>query len=153
MNAQDLCLKAIEVDPKCATAYFYLSTTLKKDEFINVPGYTAQMNKQDLFIKTIELDRNFSRAYISLAQTLDEDESINIKEVQVTQQQLYLVSLRANPSGSNPAWFYIAETLKKEGKISINGMQMSKKDIGIKLSKMDNSDMPETEIRPMLKKR
>jgi tetratricopeptide (TPR) repeat protein len=68
-NAQELFLKAIELDPNYSRAYHNLARTLQPGGTIELPDRTVK-NQQQLYLKAIELDPNFAGTYHNLARTL-----------------------------------------------------------------------------------
>ena len=69
MSQQELYLKTIQLDPKCAPAYNGLTNTLPSGGKIMLPDDT-EMSQQELYLKTIQLDPKCALAYFNLASTL-----------------------------------------------------------------------------------
>ena len=56
MSQRELYLKAIDLDPGFADAYYDLGVLLSGAETVTVPGVGA-MSKRELYLKAIDLDR------------------------------------------------------------------------------------------------
>eukprot|EP00029_Vermamoeba_vermiformis_P003578 TRINITY_DN1411_c0_g1_i1.p1 TRINITY_DN1411_c0_g1~~TRINITY_DN1411_c0_g1_i1.p1 ORF type:complete len:559 (+),score=71.45 TRINITY_DN1411_c0_g1_i1:81-1757(+) len=140
MTQQQLCLKAIDLDPRYSYPYHHLGFSLPAGRSIKLLNGT-QITQQQLYLKAVDLDPEYVFALHHLGNTLPVKGSIKLLNgTQITQQQLYLkaIDLNDNYPHAHNALGYV---LPAGGSIKLlNGKQMTQQQLFLKAVHLDSKD-------------
>lgn len=142
MTAQQLALKAIEIDPNFARGYRELGNTLNENEAI-ILNNKEKMTQRDLFARALFLDPMSSTSYNWLGWSLDNaKDKITFtmppnQKVTMSKIELFIKALEIDPTDVYPL-YNLARNLELNEKVRFpNGLLMGTLDLCLKILELD----------------
>lgn len=133
MTQKGLFLKAIELDPENATAYYNLSFALNPGETVILTDGQS-MNSKSLILETILLNPLHAEAYSDFANNLPQNTPpIEFPDMApMTKKDLYLKAIELDPQDGS-AYYNLAHILDYDRFVTLpNGAQMNPKKLLLK---------------------